>query len=98
MELGADQIVMIGVVASVLTQGLRLAANKFGFKPSRLVVNIGLFVISIGMAMAFFGLPVVGGDDPFQLTQALLNAALAVVGSAGLIYNIFLDKVLVSAK
>jgi len=98
MELDAGQLVMIGVIASVVTQGLRLVANKFGFKPSRLVVNVGLFVLSIGMAIWFFGLPVVGGDDPFQLTQAVLQAALAVVGSAGLIYNIFLDKVLVSAK
>jgi hypothetical protein len=97
MELAAEQLIYIGVVASVITQGLRLIAKRYGYKPSRLVVNVGLFVLSIGMAVAFFGLPVVGGDDPFVLSQAVLQAALAVVGSAGLIYNIFLDKVLVPA-
>ena len=94
MELDAAQLVIIGVVASVVVQGLRLAAKKFKFNPSRIVVNIGLFVISLGMAVWFFGLPIVGGDDPFVLSQAVLQAALAVVGSAGLIYNVFLDKVL----
>ncbi len=98
MELNAEQLVIIGIVASVVTQALRLAANEFSFKPNRLVVNIVLFAISIGMAVLFFGLPLVGGDDPFVLSQALLQAALAVVGSAGLIYNIFLSRVLLPAK
>ena len=93
MELDAGQVVVIGIVASVITQGLRLLASKFGFQPSRVVVNIGLFVVAIGMAVWFFGLPVVGGDDPFVLSQSVLQAALAIVGSAGLIFNVFLDKV-----
>jgi len=97
MELSMEQLVMIGVVASVVTQALRLLSSHFGYTPSRLVTNVGLFVLSIGLAVAFFGLPLVGGDDPFLLTQDLLQAALAVVGSAGLIYNIFLDKVLLPA-
>ena len=97
MELDAAQIVVIGIVASVITQGLRLAASKFGFSPNRAVVNVGLFVIAVGMAAWFFGLPLVGGDDPFVLSQSVLQAALAVVGSAGLIYNVFLNRVLLPA-
>ena len=94
MELDAGQIAVIGIVASVVTQGLRLAAENFGFSPSREVVNIGLFAIAIGLAVWFFGLPLVGGDAPFVLSQSILQAALAVVGSAGLIYNVFLNRVL----
>ena len=98
MELSPEQLLYIGVVASVITQALRLLANHFEYKPSRIVVNIVLFIISIGLGIAFFGLPEVAGDDPMELAGALLANAAAVLGSASLIYNVLLDKVLRQAK
>lgn len=98
MELSAEQLIYIGVVASVATQGLRLLANHFDYKPSRVVVTIALFVISIGLGIAFFGLPEVASDDPMELAGALVANAVAVLGSASLIYNVLLEKVLRQAK
>jgi len=98
MELAAEQLIYIGIVASVATQALRLLANHFDFKPSRVVVNIALFVISIGLGVAFFGLPEVASEDPMELAGALVANAAAVLGSASLIYNVLLEKVLRQAK
>ena len=98
MELSAEQIMYVGVVASVAVQALRLLANHFEFKPSDEIVAIALFVVSIGMGIAFFGLPEVSGSDPMELAQALAQSALAVFGSAVGIYILLLKKVLRPAK
>lgn len=94
MQLSPENLVVIGLVASVVAQGLRLLANRFGYKAPREVVNIALFVIAAGLAVAFFGVPVVGGGDPADFVGSLIGAASAIFGSAVLIYNVLLDKVL----
>ena len=94
MELSPEQLIFVGIVASVVTQGLRLLAKHFGYKPSRIVVNVGLFVISIGLSVAFFGMPEVSNGDPMELASKLVAAAAGVLGSASIIYNIVLNKVL----
>jgi len=94
VELTAEQLIYIGVVASVITQALRLLASHFEYKPSRAIVNIALFVISIVLGVAFFGLPEVVSEDPMELAGALIANAAAVLGSASLIYNVLLEKVL----
>ncbi len=98
MELDPTQLIYIGVFASVVTQGLRLLANRFGYKPGRVVVNVGLFVLSVPLAAAFFGLPEVGGSDPMELAQALIVGAATVFGASALIYNTLLDKVVLPAN
>ena len=98
MELSAEQLIYVGVVASVIAQALRLLANHFEFKPSREIVTIALFVISIGLGIAFFGLPEVASGDPMELAGKLIASAAAVFGSAVGIYNLLLDKVLRQAK
>lgn len=98
MELSAEQLIYVGVVASVVVQALRLLANHFEFKPSREIVTVVLFVISIGLGIAFFGMPEVASGDPMELAQALVASAAAVFGSAVAIYNVLLDKVLKQAK
>ncbi len=98
MELTLENLAYVGIAASVITQALRLAANRFGWYAPREVANIGLFVVSIGLAVAFFGLPEVVPGDPVATSQAILTAALAVVGSAGLVYNVILDKVLLPVE
>jgi hypothetical protein len=98
MELTVTQITLLGTAASVITQLLRLLANKFGWKPGREMVNIGLFVLALGIGVFWFGIPVIGGDDPFILSTEILQAALSVVGAAGLIYNVLLNKVLLTAN
>ena len=98
MELSVDQIFYVGVVASVVVQALRLLANHFEFKPSREIVTVVLFVVSIGLGIAFFGLPEVSNGDPMELAGKLVAGAAAVFGSAVGIYTLLLKKVLRSAK
>ena len=98
MKLSPENLVVIGLVASVITQALRLLANHYGWKAPREVTNIALFVIAAGLAVAFFGLPQIGGSDPAEFVGAVLQAAAAVFGAAVLIYNVLLDKVLLPVE
>jgi len=88
--LSADQLIIVGVVASVITQGLRLLSEKFGFVPSKVVINVALLVLSALLAVAFFGIPELGPEP----VSGFLQAAVSIAGSALLVYNIVLDKVL----
>jgi len=88
--LSPDNLIIVGVLASVLTQGLRLIAEYFGYVPSKIVINVVLFALSIGLGIAFFGVPVVGPD----VVAGLVSAGVQIAGSALLIYNVLLDKVL----
>ena len=97
MELSPDNLALIGIVASVATQALRLVARYLGYIPTREVANLGLLVISVVLASWFFGLPIVAAGDPLAFAQALIQAAAAVFGSAALVYNVLLDKVLLPA-
>ena len=90
MILSVEQLFVVGIVASVLTQGLRLLAEKFGFTPSKLLINIVLFVIGGGLGVLFFGMPELGADP----VTGVVNIAVSIAGSALLIYNVLLDKVL----
>ena len=85
MQLSPENLVVIGLVASVVTQGLRLLANRYGYKAPREVVSLVLFAISAGLGAAFFGIPE-GGD--------VVGTITALFGSAVLIYNVLLNKVL----
>lgn len=84
---------IMGVAASVLTAVFKVLADKYGYSPSRAVVNIVLFVVAVGFSLVFGApeLPVFG-DDPVVFLTALLGAATAVVGSASLLYNLLLAK------
>ena len=93
MEISPDQLVYVGIVASVVTQALRLLASRFGYTPGREIVTAVLFALSVPLAVAFFGLPEVSGSDPAELAQALVVAAAAVFGSSALIYNVLVKRV-----
>ena len=90
--LSPEQLIVIGLVGSVVTQALRLLSEKFGFVPNKLVINGVLLALSVGLAFAFFGFDtaVANGD----VIGFFFEKALAVGGSALFIYNIVLDKVL----
>jgi len=88
--LSPEQLVIVGVVASVLTQALRLLAEHFGFVPSKLVINVVLFLLGVGLGVAFFGIPELGPDP----VAGAVSIGVQIAGSALLIYNVLLDKVL----
>ena len=90
MSLSADQLVIAGAIASVIVQALRLLSERFGFVPSKIVLNAAVLVISAALAVGFFGVPELGPEP----VSGFLSGAVAIAGSALLIYNIVLDKVL----
>ena len=94
MELTVEQVLLVGLVASVITQFLRFLADTAGVSLGQEVVNIILFVVALTLGFFWMrpGIPV--GGDPMELARAFLEAALGVVGFAGLIYNILLKKVI----
>jgi hypothetical protein len=98
MELSLLQVELVGIAASVVTQGLRLLANRFGWSPNLEQTNIGLFVVAAALGLGFFGLPEVSGSDPAVFAESLVAAAAQVVGAAVLSYNILLKKVLRPAE
>jgi hypothetical protein len=91
--LSPEQLIVIGIVGSVVTQALRLLSERFGFVPSKLVINVVLLVLSFGLAFAFFGfsIDVPAGVDPVAF---FVEKSVALAGAALLIYNVVLDKVL----
>jgi len=97
MELSPEQLIYVGIVASVIVQGLRLLSKNFGYDAPREVVTIALFVVSIVLGIWFFGMPEVANGDPMELAGKLVAAAASVIGSSVFIYNLLLDKILKDA-
>ena len=90
---------ILGAVASGITRGLELIANRYQWKPTREQVNVALFTVAIGLQGAIFGFP--DGpffEDPMAFATALLESGLAVLGAAAILYNTLLKKVLLPAK
>ena len=88
--LSPEQLFLLGIVASVIVQGLRLLSERFGFVPNKIVISVALMVIAGGLGYAFFGAPELGADP----VAGAVNIAVSIAGSALLIYNVLLDKVL----
>lgn len=96
MELTPQQIIVIGVIASALTLGLRILSTHLNYKPGRLVINIILFIVSAVLAGLWLAptLPPIT-DDIGAWFAALFQLAAPVVGFATLIYNALYSQVVV---
>ena len=94
MELTVVQIAIIGLVAVVLIQVIKLLAAKLGVVLSKFWVSVVAMVFSIALAVAWQlpKLPVV--TDPLEFLLELLQVVGGVVGFATLIYNLLLEKLL----
>jgi hypothetical protein len=90
MILSPEQLFIIGIVASVIVQALRLLSEYVGFTPNRLVITVALMLVSGGLGFVFFGAPELGADP----VAGFVNVAVSIAGSALLIYNVLLEKVL----
>jgi hypothetical protein len=90
MELTLEQLFLIGIVASVITQGLRLLSEKLNFVPKKWMINVVLLVVSAGLSVVLFGIPELEED----IVSGIIKAGVTVAGSALLIYNVLLEKVL----
>ena len=94
MELTVEQVLLVGFIASVITQFLRFLADKANVELGQEVVNVILFAVAVTLGFLWIRPEVPVGGDPMELAKALLEVALGVVGFAGLIYNILLQKVI----
>ena len=90
MILSPEQLFVIGIVASVLVQALRLISEYAGWVPPKWLINVVLLLVGGGLGVLFFGMPELGADP----VAGVVNIAVSIAGSALLIYNILLDKVL----
>lgn len=98
MELTPQQIMVLGLIATVITFGLRILATYLNYRPGRLVVNIALYIVSGGLAVLWLKptLPPLT-DNIGAFISALFLLAAPVVGFATLIYNALYSQVVVPA-
>jgi len=92
------QIIFIGILASAFTFLLRILATYLNIHPGRLVVNIVLFLVSAGVAIAWTHpvLPPLTSDIGAYVA-ALFQLAAPVVSVATLVYNALYSQVIVPA-
>ncbi len=94
MELTFEQVLLVGLIASAITQFLRFLADKANVNLGQEVVNVILFAVAVTLGFLWMRPEIPVGGDPMELARVLLEAALGVVGFAGLIYNILLGKII----
>jgi hypothetical protein len=92
--LEANQIILIGLVASALTFALRILATYGKINLNRVTVNILLYVVSGALAVVWTSpeLPPFAGDVAGWIA-AVFALAAPVVGLATLVYNLLYEKV-----
>lgn len=104
MSLSADQIMGIGIVASVVVQVVKLLMQRFKKPIGRKWITVSLFVVSVFLAFLWArpALPVWPAtvDDPGAYATAimvyigqLITVASAIIGFAVAIYNLLFEKV-----
>ena len=91
--MGLPQEFIIGLIASAITQVLRILAEKFTYRPGAVVVNIVLFVGTVAFAFIQAKPDFPAVEDPMMLAQELLSRALVIFGSAQILYNALLKQV-----
>jgi len=92
-SLNTGQLLLIGFIATLLAQGLKLLFARLSKPLTRDWVTGVAFVASIALAYAFMPKPVETMTDPMQMATYLLEQSSAVLGSATLIYNVILEKI-----
>ena len=104
MELSPEQVLLVGLIAGFLVQGIKLASARWGEVIHRRVITVILFVIGLVLAYVFMPaslptLPVLGEDPAayagliLAFASELISVAAGIVGFAIVIYNLLLQKV-----
>lgn len=104
MELNPTQIIIIGLIVTILVQVIKLIAAKIGKPIDRKLITVFLFVLALGLAYLWASptlphWPVLTGE-PGAIALAvltfigdLIGVASVVVGFATVIYNLLLQRV-----
>jgi uncharacterized membrane protein YoaK (UPF0700 family) len=93
-ELDAGKLYLIGLVASIVAQGIKIIYARQGKKISKRVITVIAFVIAIVLAYIFAKPELPPATDPMEFALALVSAATAILGSAVAIYNVALETLL----
>jgi len=94
IDLDPGKLYLIGLVATGVAQVIKVIANKRGKKPSKRVITIVAFGLSVGFAALWYRPELPPATDPMELALALVSAATSVLGAAVFIYNVVLEKIL----
>jgi hypothetical protein len=104
MELKPEQIILLGLLAPAVIQGIKLLAAWIKKPIDRKFITVFLFIVSLFLAYIWArpALPVwpVAVEDPaiyaglvLQFIGTLIGIASAIAGFAVIIYNLLLQKV-----
>lgn len=94
MELTATQVIIIGLVASVLAQGIKMLSAWLKKPVGEKVTMVIVFISSLVLAYIFAQPPVpVGGWDIPEIINYLVTQVSAVLGLAVAIYVMLLKMV-----
>ena len=102
--LDANLVMLLGLIAIVLTQGIKFIFARLGKPIHRGWITVATYVVSCGVAVlwdipTFPVLPVMSGDPSLVVNAVLTYAGeilalvSTIVGFATLIYNVLLEKV-----
>jgi len=94
MELTGTQIIILGLIASVLVQAIKLISAKFGWNIGDKVTMVIVFVVSLVTAFLWIAptVPITGWDIP-SLINYLIEQIGAVLGFSVVIYVMLLKLV-----
>lgn len=90
----AELVMLIGMIVTVASQMIKLAAAKLNLKVDRKIVSLVAYVISIVLAVVWLKPTFPVSEDPMALTELLLTSAGTIFGFATLLYNIVLNPLL----
>lgn len=95
MELTTTQVILIGLVATILAQGVKLAGAYLHWDIGKGAITVIAYIISAVFAF-FIMKPATpdGGWTFLAIMDMIINQAGAVMGLATTIYNILFDKIL----
>lgn len=94
-ELTADQIVLVGLIATVLTAVIRYVFAKVLHTEIHKGWATGVVaLVSLGLAVIWNPLSFPLTGDPVEVANALLQYLTAVIGAATVIYNLLLKRVI----
>jgi hypothetical protein len=94
MELNVGQLYLVGLVATLLAQLIKLIGAKWNWYPSRRVITLIAFAVAVVLAFIFWRPIIPAETDPMVLAGAILSAATGVLGAAVGIYNVILESLL----
>jgi len=91
-----EQIIVIGLAASILTFALRALATYGNIHLGRFLANVLLFIVALGLAV-FFTHPVLPpiSTDIGAWIMAVIALVSPLIAFASLVYNMLYDQVVV---